>query len=133
MSGDRDSKPVLVREVMRPGREQTGVAVLLVAASALTFALAGSAFALWARTAHRCDHAHPPVTAPVADAEPAVVTDPVIIDGAPRCGQAVWTKNTDSSITVHFEACEQPEVEIQPAHRVSVEEREGVVVYRIVD
>ena len=133
MAVERDSKPILVREVMRPGREQTGIAVLLVAASALTFALAGSAFALWARTAHRCDHAHPPVTTAVADAEPESIADPVVLEGAPRCGSAVWTRNHDSSITVHFETCEQPEVEIQPAHRVAIEENEGVVVYRIID
>lgn len=127
MAADRDSKPILVREVMRPGREQTGVAVLLVAASALTFALAGSAFALWARTAHRCTHAHPPVTAPVADAEP------VVLETSPVCGSAVWTHNADSSVSVHFETCEEPVVEVQPANRVSVEKREGVVVYRIIE
>lgn len=125
MAGDRENKPVLVREVMRPGREQTGVAVLLVAASALTFALAGSAFALWARTAHRCDHAHPPVVAPVSDAEPAVASEPV------DCGAAQWTHNPDSSVTVQFQSCDNPAIEIQPASRVEVTEREGVVVYRI--
>lgn len=120
----------MVREVMRPGREQTGVAVVLVAASALTFALAGSAFALWARRAHRCDHVHQPVTAPVSDAEPELVTGPADLAG---CGTPVWTRNADSTITVQFETCEEPQVEIQPAHRVAIEEREGVVVYRIIE
>jgi hypothetical protein len=127
MAVDRDKKkPVLVREVMRPGREQTGVAVLLVAASALTFALAGSAFALWARSAPRCDHAHPPIATSVADAEPEVMIPPT------DCGSATWSQNPDSSVTVQFSPCDHPAVEVQPASRVQIEETEGVVVYRIV-
>ena len=115
---------------MRPGREQTGVAVLLVAASALTFALAGSAFALWARTAHRCTHAHPPIATPISDAEPAVISLPPVED---RCGAAQWTQNPDSSVTVQFQPCDVPALDIQPAGRVEIEERlDGVIVYRIV-
>lgn len=90
---------MLVREVLRPGREQTGVAVLLVAASALAFALAGSAFALWARSAQHCPHQHFEV-APPSDAAQAPA-----LEAQGRCGEAIYRNNPDGSVTVRFETC----------------------------
>ncbi len=109
-------------EVLTPGREQTGIAVVLVAASALAFALAGSAFALWARaTAHQCDHDH--FTAAIAlDADEAPAT------GDTPCNSELIEHSGQS----YYRVCPIASVDVQPALEVAIEEHEGMVVYRIV-
>lgn len=74
--------------------------MLLVAASALAFALAGSAFALWARSAQHCPHHHFEV-APPSDAAQA----PAFEAPGSRCGEAIYRNNPDGSVTVRFETC----------------------------
>jgi hypothetical protein len=136
MPGDRPKQPDLVPEVLRPGREQTGVAVLLVAASALAFALAGSAFALWARSAQRCGHHHPeldPAFTVARDAEAAAPLESADQAPAPRCGEAIYRNDPDGSVTVRFETCaETPEIAVPAAPEPSAGDHDGVFVYKIV-
>ena len=120
--------PQLVREVELPGREHSGIAAILVAASALTFALAGSAFALWARTTTHCQHQHhiqyqSPVHATDAtngsDAEPDRCVNTVQHVAGPEASALYRLCPDQSTVT--------------PANKVLVEEHEGMVVFRIID
>jgi hypothetical protein len=74
---------------------------MLIAAAAMFFAVAGSAFIVRARMAgHCCDRAHP-----ARARQQAVKTAPVLEDPATPCGQAIYRTRPDGTVSVDFRLC----------------------------
>lgn len=92
--------PLLQRQVQPPERHHTGLGVMLVAATAMFFAVASSAFLLRAQMPpERCFHRHR-VTAPPAPQAPVMAPD-----RAPGCGEATYQNNPDGTVSVVFDLC----------------------------
>ena len=128
MTDEKEQTSLLVREVELPSRDHSGVAAILVAASALTLALAGSAFALWAKTSthcHRHSHSHP-YSQPY-HSQKATATDATTVSAVTgvNCGF--------STATSTYSLCTDSSTTITPANQVVVEEYQGVVVFRIIE
>ena len=92
--------PQLTREVLPPQKQSSGLGVMIVAATAMFFAVASSAFILRARMARSCC--------------PATVSSPVVIEMEPvaappsdDCGAAVVKHHADGTETYYFEPCEE--------------------------
>jgi len=93
----------LTREVLAPQHSHGGLGVMIVAAAAMFFAVASSAFILQARMArHRCPH-----RAPVRMARPAVMPAPT--PASADCGRASFRDNADGTISVYFNLCPTPD------------------------
>ncbi len=88
----------LVREVLRPYRARSGVGVIVVAASAMFFAVGSSALIVHARMSS--DNGGCPARAlPAAQSWQAAPSPD-------ECGRASFVANEDGSETVYFRACE---------------------------
>ena len=93
-----DAKPLkLTREVEPPQRTQSGIGVLLVASSAMFFAVAASAFIIRARTHY--DQVRLLPVAPAAAIAPAA---PVAAPASP-CGEPSFVDNGDGTLTVSYD------------------------------
>ncbi len=125
MRGD----PKLQREVLPPQKQSSGLGVMVVAAAAMFFAVASSAFVLRARMARsHCDY--------VRSATPIIIqVDPSTSDNMPTqpphataaptsdgCGAPVVTHNADGTESYSFTPC--PDLELgadsKPVHGVTV-------------
>ena len=119
----------LVKEVIPPQHQQSGLGVMMVATTAMFFAVASSAFILRARMAECCSAADIQASPVVIE----VATEPVTAT-AHDCGGAVYEYNPDGSVaSVFFEVCPSAEtmiigdVDVAPVPRPA-----GVEVGRIV-
>jgi len=117
---DSPSEPTLRREVQPPLRQPTGLGVMLIAAAAMFFAVAGSAFVVRARMAgHCCDRAHPLPNDGAAEtfievrpaAPPPMETSPCreVPSGDPTFRQLVYTYDDDADFV---DPCDRERVEI---------------------
>ncbi len=97
-----EKPPQLVREVLPPQRPGSGLGVMLVAATAMFFAVASSAFILRARMVE-CSM--------VPDFQAAPVVVDIMAPGAQaatdrtQCGEPIYQANADGTISVFFEIC----------------------------
>jgi hypothetical protein len=92
----------LTREVLAPQHSHGGLGVMIVAAAAMFFAVASSAFILQARMSRHWRHRTPvrmsrPMAAPLP-------TPPV-----EECGRASFRDNPDGTISVYFNLCPTPD------------------------
>jgi hypothetical protein len=95
----------LVKEVIPPQHPQSGLGVMMVAATAMFFAVASSAFILRARMSECCTAADIHATPLVID----LATEPVAATND-DCGGAVYEYNPDGSVaSVYFEVCPSAE------------------------
>lgn len=92
----------LTREVLPPQKQSSGLGVMVVAATAMFFAVASSAFILRARMARDC--CSTTVPAPVV-----IELEPSSAPPSPTdCGAAVIKRGADGTETYYFEPCDQP-------------------------
>lgn len=117
--------PALVKEVAAPVARESGLGILMVASIAMLFAVASAALVL------RAQMASPP-PCPYASAEeratePAAPAPEAVGAAAERrtgpCGEAVYKRHADGSVTVVYELCgagsgdEDPDgIEIRAVH-----------------
>ncbi len=127
MADEKEQTSLLVREVELPSRDHSGVAAILVAASALTLALAGSAFALWAKTSTHC-HRHSHSSQPY-HSQKATVSSPTDATAASATGVNCGFSTT----TATYSLCTDRSTTVTPANHVLVEQHQGLVVFRIID
>jgi len=116
--GMADGTNKLVKEVLPPQRPQSGLGVMIVAATAMFFAVASSAFLLRARMAAEGCPGHstwrPPIqatpiqtTAPVrpAHVSPEAITNPTLqLQTSAECAPIVRTDDTGKQ-TYYFRPC----------------------------
>jgi hypothetical protein len=99
--------PKLVKEVEPPQPRHNGVAVMLVATTAMFFAVAASALVLRARMMRECSRFHDTLEVPasmVTTAVPSGRPAPTAASGS-ACGEPVYRSNPDGSVTVLFQLC----------------------------
>lgn len=124
-----DSK--LKREVLPPQKQSSGLGVMVVAAAAMFFAVASSAFVLRARMARsHCDYVRSstPIIiqmdtpAPANDNMPTAVPPAKTATTDEGCGAPVVTHNPDGSDSYSFTPCPDLEVgkDAKPIHGVTV-------------
>ena len=125
MASGSDRQPIkLTKEVGPPEQRHNGVAVMLVASTAMFFAVAGSAFILRARMARECHSARRAVPAMIREAStrtPAQVA-PVAApttSGAATAGDAecapTFSQSDDGATVVIYRACASPAFPIRSA------------------
>jgi hypothetical protein len=96
----------LRREVLRPQKANNGLGVMIVAATAMFFAVASSAFIVRARMHRACTHHHPPPQAVEVPARSAV-EPPVRPRGSTDCpGYEVTGEYADGSKDIRFTKCD---------------------------
>ena len=111
----------LRKEVLPPQKQSSGLGVMVVAATAMFFAVASSAFILRARMAQSCCPARAMPAPIVIETTPATPSD--------DCGAAVVREHPDGSSTWYWEPCDEPIPVIvgeQPPAAV-----EGIVVDKV--
>jgi len=127
MPGD----PKLKREVLPPQKQSSGLGVMVVAAAAMFFAVASSAFVLRARMARsHCDYVRTNTPIIIQMDTPSAANDnmPTAVPRArvaptdDGCGAPVVTHNADGTDSYSFTPC--PDLEIgsdnKPIHGVTV-------------
>lgn len=95
----------LRREVLRPQKANNGLGVMIVAATAMFFAVASSAFIVRARMHRTCTHHHPPqiVEVPAQSAAEPPVRSRVNTDCP---GYEVTGEYADGSKDIRFTKCD---------------------------
>ncbi len=112
--GDNSAENKLSREVILPQKPSSGVGVMVVAATAMFFAVASSAFVLRARMARRAScssHATGHSVRLVTPVRPLVLpsanqtaTDRVLVPNA-DCGKALYGTDRNGKASVYFTVC----------------------------
>jgi hypothetical protein len=97
--------PRLVREVLPPQKPHSGLGVMIVAATAMFFAVASSAFLLRARMAQTCPGAQPRDIPVVVSVEPPAARPTLSLQTPPECAPIV-RKDESGKETYYFRPCD---------------------------
>jgi hypothetical protein len=104
--------PKLVREVLPPQKPQSGLGVMIVAATAMFFAVASSAFLLRARMAQTCPGAQPREVPVIVRVDPPEAAPTITLQTPAECAPIV-RKDESGKETYYFRPCESLQGAVQ--------------------